>query len=103
MPKDYYKEKDNTFKSVTEIISKDKAFEKVRIAAKEYEAVDRFGEIFPDLTKIAKAQKVNDGVLYLKVENSVWRSELNFRKQLLIEKINKYFGKRIIKTIKFTA
>ncbi|OGU35335.1 MAG: hypothetical protein A2068_00915 [Ignavibacteria bacterium GWB2_35_6b] len=93
MPKD--------FKSLQEVLGKEKAFEKVRTAAKEYEVLEKFSEIFPDLKKVADAVKIEKGVLFLKVENSVWKSELKFRQTTIIEKINKKFNEAIVKTIRF--
>jgi hypothetical protein len=89
------------FKSLTDILGKEKAFEKVRKAAKEYDVLEKFGDIFPDLKKVAEAVKIENGVLFLHVENSVWRSELKFRQSSLIEKINKKFNEKIIKTVRF--
>lgn len=93
MPKD--------FKSLREVFGKEKAFEKVRAAAKEYEVLEKFSEIFPDLIKVVNAVKIEKGVLFLKVENSVWKSELKFRQTTVIEKINKTFNEPIVKTIRF--
>ena len=89
------------FKSLPDIIGKEKAFEKVRKAAKEYDVIEKFAEIFPDLKKVAEAVKIENGVLFLHVENSVWRSELKFRQSRLIEKINKKVNEKIIKTVRF--
>ena len=93
MPKD--------FKSLQDVFGKEKAFEKVRTAAKEYEVLEKFSEIFPDLKKVADAVKIEKGVLFLKVENSVWKSELKFRQTTIIEKINKKFNDPVVKTIRF--
>lgn len=89
------------FKSLPEILGKEKAFENVRKAAKEYDILEKFLEIFPELKKVAEAVKIERGVLFLRVENSVWRSELKFRQENLIEKINKKFNEKIIKSIRF--
>ena len=43
------------FKSVSEIIKNDKAFEQVRIISKDYNVVEEFDTIFPDLGKVANA------------------------------------------------
>ncbi len=91
------------FKSVSEIIKNDKAFEQVRIISKDYNVVDEFNMIFPDLGKVAQAVKVEKRVLFLKVENSVWRSELNFRQKVIIEKINNHFNEQIIKSVRFVS
>lgn len=89
------------FKSITEIIDKEKDFENLRDTVKNYNVVDEFEIIFPELSKIAKAIKTDKKILFLKVENSVWKSELNFQKNLLIEKINKHFKEQVVKSIKF--
>lgn len=89
------------FKSITDIIGGEKDFEKLRDTIKNYDVVDEFVKIFPELSQIARAVKTEKQTLYLKVDNSVWKSELNFQKTLLIEKINKYFNEQIIKSIKF--
>ncbi|MEW6506725.1 MAG: DUF721 domain-containing protein [Bacteroidota bacterium] len=89
------------FKSITDIIKSEKDFEKLRDTVKNYNVVDEFEVIFPELSLIAKAIKVEKKTLFLKVENSVWKSELNFQKNLLMEKINKHFKEQVIQSIKF--
>ncbi len=91
----------NKFKSISEIIDKEKDFENIRITVKNYSVVEDFQKIFPEIKTIAKAVKVVKGVLYLKVENSVWKSELNFQKRLLIEKINNHYKEKIINSVRF--
>ncbi|MBN1301665.1 MAG: DUF721 domain-containing protein [Melioribacteraceae bacterium] len=88
-------------KSIKDIIDREKEFEKLRIKAKEHDVVEKFYEIFPDLVKVAEAKKVEKGKLFLRVENSVWRSELNFKQSLIVKKINRYFNEEVIETIKF--
>jgi len=91
----------NKIKTVGEIFKSDKAFDKVRQTALENDIVQNFSQIFPDLKMVVEAQKISKGSLYLKVESSVWKSELNLRKHLIIERINGSFGEDIIKRIKF--
>lgn len=88
-------------KSVYDVINEDKEFKNFRNAAKNFDVIERFGEIFPDLEKVTKAVKVEKKTLYLHVENSVWRSELNLRQKLLIEKVNAFYKEEIIKSVKF--
>lgn len=93
----------NTFKSFAEVFEKDSEFEKLRHAVEEYSIVEKFNEIFPDLKGVAKPVKAEKAILFLRVENSVWRSELNIRRSLMIDKINKYFNKKIVTSIKFSS
>jgi len=89
------------FKSIGEILSKEPAFSKFVKAVKENDVVEKFQEIFPEISKIAKAVDVKNGALFLEVENSVWKSELNLKKNILIERINKFFDEQIINSIRF--
>ncbi|MFH1197954.1 MAG: DUF721 domain-containing protein [bacterium] len=93
----------SSFKSFADVFSHEREFEKMRHAIEEYDVVEKFKEIFPDLKSVAKPVKAEKATLFLRVENSVWRSELNIRRSLMIEKINKFFSKKIITAIKFTA
>ncbi len=88
-------------KSVFDVISEEKEFEKFRASAKNLEVVEKFCEIFPDIVKIAKPVKVEKNVLYIHVDNSVWRSELHLRQRLIIDRVNQFFKEEIIKSVKF--
>ena len=98
MPNNY---RSKSFRSISDILFKEKDFKKMITRAKEEEVVLRFSEIFPELSSIAKAIKFNYGVLDLKVENSVWRSELNLKQAAMISKIEKNIKDVSIKKIKF--
>jgi hypothetical protein len=89
------------FKSINDVFVSGKEFEKIRETVKNYSVVEGFQIIFPELSKIAQAIRLEKKTLFLRVENSVWKSELNFQKALLIEKINKHFNEQVIKTVKF--
>ena len=91
------------FKSITEVISKEKAFEKIRQVTEEYDIIEEFNKIFPELKQVAKAIRVENKTLFLRVENSVWRSELNLKKNLITDKVNKHYSKKVLKAIKFVA
>jgi len=62
-----------------------------------------FPKIFPDLNQFVDAVKLEKQVLFLRVENSVWRSELKFRQKLILERINNHCGDNVVKSIKFIA
>ncbi len=88
-------------KSVGEIISESKELERFRNAVEGFNVVKEFKEIFPELKKVVRPRKVENGTLFLRVEDSVWRSELNMKKHLIIKKINSFYDKKIIKQIRF--
>jgi predicted nucleic acid-binding Zn ribbon protein len=54
----------------------------------------------PKIAQNTKAERVIDGVLFVKVKNDVWRNELLFFKDELIKKINSRLGKSLIHDIK---
>ncbi len=89
------------YKSLKDVIGTEDEFKKIREITKEQEVVEKFAEIFPDLSKIANAKKFDKGKLFLRVENSVWRSELNFKQSLMIAKLNEAVGEQVVKAIKF--
>lgn len=93
----------NNFRSLSDVIYKEKVFNKLVSKIKEYEVVDKFSEIFPELDTVAKAIKVNKKTLYLRVENSVWRSELNLRQEAIIKKIKKNLKQADLEKIKFIS
>jgi|SRR3989339_1457317 len=98
----------SSFRTLDDVLNKEAEFTNLRESLKNYNIVDEFEKIFPELKPIAQAVKVEKQILFLRVENSVWKSELNLRKNLIAEKINKYFSQRdglpngqVIKTIRF--
>ncbi len=88
-------------KSIGDTLKNEKEFKLFTQKAKEQTVLQKFTEIFPKLEKLVKAKRVENGILFLKVENSVLRSELNLNKKKTIEVINKNIGEKIIKDIKF--
>ncbi|MEW6701351.1 MAG: DUF721 domain-containing protein [Bacteroidota bacterium] len=91
----------SSFRTIGDVLNNESEFTSLREQLKNYDIVEEFGKIFPDLSPIAKAVKVDKQALFLRVENSVWKSELNLLKNLIVEKINKHFNRQVIKTIRF--
>jgi hypothetical protein len=89
------------FRSLADILNKEPGLETVRKIIKQSDVVSDFHKVFPDLKKLVKALKVDNKILFLKVENSVLRSELKFKEVLIVQKINKYFKEERIKGIRF--
>lgn len=50
----------------------------------------------PRIAKNTSAERVNDGILFVKVKSDVWRNELLFYKMELIEKLNLKLGKKVV-------
>jgi len=93
----------SNFISLADAIEKDPALKKLRDKIKDGDVVANFYEVFKDFEKIAVPVKVEKGILFLRVENSVWRSELKFKEPIIVEKINNYLSEERIKKIKFVS
>lgn len=91
----------DTFKSIKEIINYEPGLSGLRTDINNSETLSEFRNIFPELSNVVKPIKIEKKTLFLKVENSVWRSELNLQSKSLIEKINDFFKEERIKSIKF--
>lgn len=89
------------FRSLNDIINNDEGFATLRSIIKASDVVADFKFIFPELAKVADAVKIDKGKLILKVQNSIWRSELRFREKGIVDKINEFYKEPRIKGIKF--
>ena len=50
----------------------------------------------PRIAKNTSAERVKDGILFVKVKSDVWRNELLFYKMELIKKLNLKLGKKVV-------
>ena len=91
------------FKSLKDVFRSDPQLSNVRRIVKSSEVVLDFYRIFPELKKVVKPDKVEKMFLKIKVENSVWRSELKFKEFEIVRKINNYYNEERIKGIKFSS
>ena len=91
------------FKSIKEVFNNNPELKKIRTIVEENDIVNDFETIFPDLKKVVKPQKVERGILTLKVENAAWRSELKFKETEIINKINSFYKEERVSKIKFSA
>jgi len=55
----------------------------------------------PTIARISHAERVTDGILYIKVRSMSWRTELLFQKKNILERIENEMGKGVIKDIRF--
>ncbi len=66
-------------------------------------AVSRWSEIVGErIAQISEAERIENGVLHIKVSSPVWRNELVFMKSNLINSVNEKLAKNVVKDIKFT-
>jgi len=72
-------------------------------AIQQNQAVSRWADIVGErIAQISTADRIENGVLYVKVNSPVWRNELVFMKGNLINSVNDALAKNIVKDIKFT-
>lgn len=71
-------------------------------ATEEFRTMKLWAEVTGTyITKVSQIEKVERGLLYVKVKNAAWRNELMFKKASIIEEMNKRLGKEFIKDIIF--
>jgi predicted nucleic acid-binding Zn ribbon protein len=71
---------------------------------KEADVVRRFGEIVGNnISARAEAVSIKDGKLVVRVSSPVWRQELNYSKQEIIDALNKALGDAVVRDIHFVG
>ena len=74
----------------------------IKSALSQEAAVVLWGSVVGEtVSSVTKAERVESGVLTVKVETAVWRQELHMQKEEIINKINKKIGTRAIREIRF--
>lgn len=69
---------------------------------KQFEIIDIWAKVVGEqISKVAKAETIRGGKLYVSVEHSTWRNELIYMKNELIDKLNAEMKQEIVKDIIF--
>lgn len=64
------------------------------------ELIEKFEEVVgKQISSQAKIKDFQNGILKLEVENAVWKNEIFFLREQIIEKLNQAYGKSIVKQI----
>ncbi len=67
----------------------------------EYELKNNWSTIVPvQISKIATPEKVDQGIVYLRVNSDLWRKEIHSRQKELLQMINDSINNSHIKEIK---
>lgn len=91
------------FYRLSDIFNTEPELANIRKVLKQSDVVNDFEKIFPEFKKVAEAVKVEKKCICLRVENSAWRSELKFRENQIINKINNYYKEERIKYVRFVS
>jgi predicted nucleic acid-binding Zn ribbon protein len=68
----------------------------------EYEVVTSWQDIVGEqIARVTKAQRIENGVLFVSVETAPWRAELSMKRMEIMQKINAAVGKNVVKEIRF--
>jgi predicted nucleic acid-binding Zn ribbon protein len=71
-------------------------------AVQEYAVLEAWpGIVGEQIARVTTAERITDGVLFVKVSNAPWRNELVFLKQDLIGKLNQAMGREFVHDIVF--
>ncbi|RMD50685.1 MAG: DUF721 domain-containing protein [Ignavibacteria bacterium] len=91
----------NEIKSVKDVLSNSDEFSKFRTAVEGFDVLENIYKIFPELKSFIVPKKIEKKTLFIRVNNSVMRSELTINRDKMKNKINKFFNKEIVKEIRF--
>lgn len=59
------------------------------------------GVVGKEIAQRTEPTKIKKGILFVKVDDSAWRSELQYFKNEIMDKLNKRVGKKVVEDIKF--
>lgn len=69
---------------------------------RQYDVITSWEKIVGEkIARVAKAKRMENGILFVSVTSAPWRAELTMRRQEIVEKINTAMGNRIVKDIRF--
>ncbi len=71
-------------------------------AYEQHRAIKAWPEVVGEsIARVSKVRHCKDGVLYVRISNPSWRNELHFQKRSVIDKLNKFIGKELVRDIVF--
>jgi len=74
----------------------------IRSSLRRYSVITSWeGIVGEQIARIAHPERVDDGVLTVKVTSAPWRNELSMRRTEILEKIVKAVGKGVVREIRF--
>jgi predicted nucleic acid-binding Zn ribbon protein len=69
---------------------------------KQFSVITAWTEIVGDqVAKVTEAERVENGILFVKTKSAPWRNELTMRRLEILEKVNAAAGSKVVKEIRF--
>jgi predicted nucleic acid-binding Zn ribbon protein len=69
---------------------------------KQHAIINQWADLVgASISSVAMPDRIYDGVLFVKVKNISWRTELSFQKKQIMQKIEEEIGAGLIKDIRF--
>ena len=69
---------------------------------KQFSVITSWAEIVGEqIARVTEAERIDNGILFIKTATAPWRNELTLRRMEILEKINAAAGSKIVKEIRF--
>lgn len=71
-------------------------------ALRKYGVITNWDEVVGEqIARVARPQRIENGVLYVSVASAPWRAELTLKRTEIIQKLNEAAGSAVVKDIRF--
>jgi predicted nucleic acid-binding Zn ribbon protein len=69
---------------------------------KQFSIITSWSEIVGEqIAKVTEAERMENGILYVRTKSATWRNELSMRRLEILEKVNVAAGSKLVKEIRF--
>jgi predicted nucleic acid-binding Zn ribbon protein len=69
---------------------------------KQFSVITSWAEIVGEqLARVTTAERMENGILFVKTKTAPWRNELTMRRMEILEKVNTASGSKVVKEIRF--
>ena len=69
---------------------------------KQFSVITSWADIVGEqVARVTHAERIDNGILFVKTATAPWRNELTMRRMEILEKINVAAGSKIVKEIRF--
>ncbi len=69
---------------------------------RQYSVLTSWEEIVGEqIARVTRAERIEDGVLLVRVSTAPWRAELTLRRREILEKVNAIAGRGVVREIRF--